>query len=154
MLDTLAIARRIKSRFAKISGTYAAGPLANGRDAYVDLITEGRCYRAYVSMLMGDEPRPVGFDHIMGERPRIDQLVLADLASKHVGAMAKVCQRPEEQAHLEPWHKDGKAGFVVRCAFGARFLVEVAEVLPLQQMEEARAGGLKGMGDRTAAQEA
>ena len=155
MLDTLAIARRIKSRFAKISGAYAAGPRANGRNAYVELLTGGRTYRAYVSMLVMDgDPRPTGFDHIMGERPKIDQLILAELASKHVGAMAKVSQRPEELAHLEPWHKDGKAGFVVRCVFGCRFLVEVTEVMPLRQMMEARAGGSEEMGDANVALEA
>lgn len=140
MLNSLAIARRIKSRFARLTGGYAAGPLRNGRDAYVDFLSDGLTWRAYVSPIVTlENPRPAGFDHLFGERPRYDQIRLAEMASKHIAGMAKVCQRPEELAQLEVWHKAGKAGFVVRCASGARFLVEVSEFTFEQQLAEVKA---------------
>ncbi len=139
MLTSLAIARRIKSRFARLTSGYAAGPFRDGRDAHVDFLSDGVTWRARVSPVVTlDDPRPAGFDHIFGARPKFDQLVLAEYASKHVAGMTKVCQRPEELAELEPWHKAGKAGFVVRCATGARFLVEVSEFTFEQQLAEAK----------------
>ena len=138
MLDALAIARRIKSRFARVTDAYAAGPLPNGRDAYVDLLTRGRTYRAYVSLLLEGDPRPASDDTVPSDRPAIDQVSLAALASAHIASMAKVCQHPEEQASLKPWFRDGTSGFVVRCAFGTRFLVEVTEVKPLSILLAAR----------------
>lgn len=140
MLDTLAIARRIKSRFHKISDGHAAGPLRNGRNAYAEFITDGRVYRAYVSPLVTDkDPRPAGFDHIFGERLKVDQLRLAELASKSLSEMARVSKIDTDLAHMEPWHKNGVAGFVVHCTSGTSFLVEVSEVSFEHQLEEAKA---------------
>lgn len=139
-MDAMNVARRIKSRFARIEGAYAAGPIANGRDGLVDLITGGRTYRAYVKQLREqDRPRPAGFDHIMGKRPRIDPLMLAELASRHVGGMARISKSDEAVGQLDVWHKAGTAGFVATARDGTRFLVEVSEVTPMQQLEEAGA---------------
>lgn len=139
-IDAMNVARRIRSRFRRIDDAYTTGVHANGRDAHCALMTGGRTYRAYVKVLRErDQPRPVGFDHIIGTRPRIDPLMLAELASKHVAGMARISKADEAVDQLDVWHKAGTAGFIATARDGTRFLVEISEVTPMQQIEEARA---------------
>lgn len=134
------IARRITSRFRKLTSGYAAGPFSNDLGtAFVNFTaSDGRLYRAYVSMMAASFTRPIGFDHIIGKRRRIDQLHLAEYAAKAVGAMARVSNDDADVAELDVWHKDGKAGFIVRSTAGVRFVIEVREIDVDEQLDEAR----------------
>lgn len=149
MIDALTIARRIKSRFARIEDSYAAGPMRNGMSAYVELLWQGRTMQAHVRQIRDhDDPRAAGHEPVMGERARIDPLMLAEAASKHVAGMARLSKVAEHVAELAVWHKDGKASFIAVAGDGTRFLVEVREVQPLEHMlsmlEKAKAAGVEG----------
>lgn len=139
-LTALALARRIKSRLAKLTSGYAAGPF-HGPDASAFMsftASDGRHYRGVVSPIIYNRIRPTGFDHIFGDRRPIDQLRLAEYASKAIGEMARVSKNDIDVANLDPWHKKGVAGFVVRATFGKLFLVEIREISTEEQLEEAR----------------
>jgi hypothetical protein len=134
------IARRIVSRFRKLASGYTSGAFSDDLNtAFVSFTaSDGRLYRAYVSMMAASFTRPVGFDHIIGKRPPIDQLRLAEYASKAVGALARVSNDDADVAELDVWHKNGTAGFIVRSTAGVRFVVEVREIDVDEQLEEAR----------------
>ena len=134
------IARRIKSRFYKLTSGYTAGSFSKDLGtAYVNFTaSDGRLYRAYVSMAASSFSRPIGFTHFIGKRRPIDQLRLAEYAAKAVGAMARVSREDADVAELDVWHKDGRAGFIVRSTAGVRFVVEVREIDVDEQIEEAR----------------
>src|SRR3546814_15817204 len=70
------IARRITSRFRKLTSGYTSGSFSNDLGtAFVNFTaSDGRLYRAYVAMAADTFARPIGFDHITGKRPPHDQL--------------------------------------------------------------------------------
>ena len=149
MIDAMTIARRIKSRFARIESSYAAGPQRNGQSAFVDLLWEGRTMQAYVKRIRDhDDPRAAGSEAVEGSRAHIDPLMLAELASKHVSGMARLSKAAEHVAELDVWHKDGRACFIAVANDGARFLVEVREIPAREQilamLEKAKAAGIEG----------
>src|SRR3546814_13500342 len=110
------IARRITSRFRKLTSGYTSGSFSNDLGtAFVNFAaSDGRLYRAYVAMAADTFARPIGFDHITGKRRAIDQLRLAEYSAKAVGAMARVSREDAAVAELDVWPKAGTAGFIVR----------------------------------------
>lgn len=140
-IDTLDIARRIVSRLRQsISLGYAAGPFHDGENGAMASFTayDGRLYRAYVTCVDESQTRPAGFDHIMGERPKIDQLRIAEIVSKSLSAMARISTADTDVDELEPWHKAGVAGFFARSTAGDRFLIQIREISFEEQIDEAR----------------
>src|SRR3546814_10566859 len=114
------IARRITSRFRKLTSGYTSGSFSNDLGtAFVNFTaSDGRLYRAYVAMAADTFARPIGFDHITGKRRAIDQLRLAEYSAKAVGPMARVSREDADVAELDGWHKAGTAGFIVRSTPG------------------------------------
>src|SRR3546814_6506456 len=74
------IARRITSRFRKLTSGYTSGSFSNDLGtAFVNFTaSDGRLYRAYVAMAADTFAPPIGFDHLTGKRRAIDQLRLAE----------------------------------------------------------------------------
>lgn len=140
-IEALDIARRIVSRLRQSKSLgYASGPFHNGDDGATANFTasDGRLYRAYVTPVSEDHQRPLGFDHIIGERPRIDALRLADMLSGSLGNMVRISSSEEDVDALDPWHKDGVAGFHLRSTDGDRYVVEIREIGFDEQLDEAR----------------
>lgn len=120
------IAARIKTRFLKLANRDIAGPFGNDRAARINFHGFDASFVVNVTEITKTaDPRPTGFDHIIGERPKIDHFRLAEIASKSIGTMARVAKEDADLAQLEIWHKRGIAGFVVRTREDRRFKVEV-----------------------------
>src|SRR3546814_14086942 len=85
------IARRITSRFRKLTSGYTSGSFSNDlRTAFVNFTaSDSRLYGAYVAMAADTFDSPHGFDHITGKRRAIDQLHQAETSAKAVRAMAR-----------------------------------------------------------------
>lgn len=125
-MNAIDIAARIQTRFLKLANRDVAGPFGTDRAARINFHGFDASFIVNVNEITKTaDPRPTGFDHIMGERPRIDHLRLAEIASKSVGAMARIAKEDADVAQLEVWHKRGIAGFVVRTREDRRFKVEV-----------------------------
>ena len=142
MLDAFAIARRIKSRFAKVPSLYATGAVLNGTKAVVTVTTDfGIRYHAVVTPVSGIPATPMGYSHLTGDGKRMDQIKLAALAAKAIAAMARVTMTDEQ---LEPWHKDGVASFSVTSITGSVFLVEISEFTLDMELDYIRASNRAG----------
>src|SRR3546814_6438156 len=107
------IARRITSRFRKLTSGYTSGSFSNDLGtAFVNFTaSDGRLYRAYVAMAADTFARPIGFDHITGKRRAIDQLRLAEYSAKAVGAMAR---SEENTSEPQPLMRPSYAAFCLK----------------------------------------
>src|SRR3546814_13566033 len=85
------IARRITSRFRKLTSGYTSGSFSNDLGtAFVNFTaSDGRLYRAYVAMAADTFARPIGFDYITGKPRAIDQRRLAEYSAKAAAAPAR-----------------------------------------------------------------
>src|SRR3546814_13917796 len=83
------IARRITSRFHKLTSGYTSGSFSNDLGtAFVNFTaSDGRLYRAHVAMAADTFARPIGFHYISGNRRAIDQLRLAQYSAAAARAM-------------------------------------------------------------------
>src|SRR3546814_5557955 len=70
------IARRITSRFRKLTSGYTSGSFSNDLGtAFVNFTaSDGRLYRAYVAMAADTFARPIGFDHITRSEEHTSEL--------------------------------------------------------------------------------
>lgn len=124
-MDAIDIASRIRTRISKLANRDVAGPFGTGRANRVTIHGfEGSFVIDVTRITPTADPRPTGYDHIAGERPRIDHLRIAEMASKAVGSMARTAKDDADVAELEVWHRRGIAGFIVRTKDDRRFMVE------------------------------
>jgi len=121
------IAARIKTRLSKLANRDIAGPFGNERASRINFHGFEASFMVDVTEITRNaEPRPTGFDHIMGERPKIDHLRIAEIASKSVSTMSRISKEEADLAELDVWHRRGIAGFLVRTRDDRRFKVEVS----------------------------
>jgi hypothetical protein len=128
-MNALDIGARIITRVSKISTSRPGTPVGSERASRTRVGVDGEDFQFDVTAIVQDaDPRPLGYDHVVGDRPRYDHIRLAEMASKALSALAGVSKDPADVVGLEVWHKRGVAGFLVRTREGARFLVETRQV--------------------------
>jgi len=128
-MNALDIGTRIVTRVSKLANARPGTPTGTPHASRVNFSVDGDDFRFDVTAIVQDAaPRPLGYDHLTGDRPRIDHIRLAEMVSKALGALAGVSKDDADVDDLDVWHKRGVAGFLVRTRQGDRYLVETRQV--------------------------
>lgn len=127
MTDALKIATRVRTALGRIVNDRLGDARETTRGATLAARFDGAQFNVEVELLSRSaDPRPFGFDHIMGDRARVDQIRIAELAAKSVAGLAFVSKDETHARDLEVWHRRGVAAFIVHTARGERYMVSAA----------------------------
>ena len=127
MTDALKIATRVRTALGRIVNDRLGDARETPRGATLPARFDGVQFNVDVELLTKHaDPRPLGFDHIMGDRARVDQIRIAELAAKSVAGLAFVSKDETHVHDLEVWHRRGVAAFIVHTARGERYMVSAA----------------------------
>jgi hypothetical protein len=124
MTDALKIATRVRTALGRIVHDRLGDGRMTTRGAELVARFDGEQFTVEVELLTRNaDPRPFGYDHLFGERARVDQIRIAEIAAKSVAGLAFVSKDETHVRDLDVWHRRGVAAFIVHTNAGERYMV-------------------------------
>lgn len=124
-MNAIDIGNRFVKRLDRLANGWTTTPLGSARASRFDFQIDGDTITvAITEIVQSADPRPCGYDHITGGRPRYDHIRVAEMLSKHITTIAGFSKEDADVGALDVWHKRGTAGFLIRTKEGTRFMVE------------------------------
>jgi hypothetical protein len=124
-MNAIDIGTRFVKRLDRIANAWTGTPLGSARASRFDVRIDGDTITiAITEIVQSADPRPCGYDHLTGDRPRYDHIRIAEMLSKHIATIAGFSKEDADIGQLDVWHKRGTAGFLIRTKEGTRFMVE------------------------------